>query len=208
MTKRPNIPSPSVAAMSPRPSNGAAAGLAALEDMVTKAKGDPAATRTLRCRTVAQGRFSQLNYIRNLPPQPVMEDEPDSSRPGGLLSESLAPNASEALLAALGSCLAVGIHANAVAQGIPVHALELQVEADINTTAVWGVGDLNPKTIGFESVRVHVRMQADATRDTLLALVRHATLWSPVANTIHNPVHLDVTLDAAAAAEPDVAGAA
>jgi len=27
--------------------------------------------------------------------------------------------------------------------------------------------------------------------------VRHATLWSPVANTLHNPVHLDVTLEPA-----------
>lgn len=176
--------------------NGMALGSAALEALVIKAKADPAATRTLRCRTVAQGRFSQLNYIRNLPPQPVMEDEPD---PGpGLLSESYAPNASEALLAALGSCLAVGIHANAVAQGIPVQSLELHVEADINTTAVWGSGDLHPKAIGFEAVRVQVQMQADAPYDALLALIRHATLWSPVANTIHNPVHLDVTLAAAA----------
>ena len=124
-----------------------------------------------------------------------MEDEPDS-HDAGLGSESLAPNASEALLAALGSCLAVGIQANAVARGIPVQSLVLHVEASINTTAVWGSSDLHPKTIGFESVRVQVQMQADAPRDALLALIRHATLWSPVANTIHNPVHLDVVLGA------------
>jgi len=161
-----------------------------LDNLVAKGKADPAATRTLRCHTVAQGRFHQLNYIRNLPPQPVMEDEPE-----GLLAEAIAPNASEALLAAFGSCLAVGIHANAVAQGIPIRALELELEADINTTAVWGAGDLNPKTIGFEAVRVSVRMDADAPRASLKELVKHATLWSPVANTLHNPVHLDVVLE-------------
>ncbi len=37
-------------------------------------------------------------------------------------------------------------------------------------------------------------LDAEAPREQLEALVRHATLWSPVANTLHNPVHLDVTL--------------
>ncbi|WP_375455114.1 OsmC family protein [uncultured Methylobacterium sp.] len=160
-----------------------------LDIVVAKGKADPTAIRTLRCRTVAQGRLHQLNYIRDLPPQPVMEDEPE-----GLLGESTAPNASEALLAAFGSCLSIGIHANALAQGIPIRSLELNVEADINMTSVWGTGDLHPKTIGFETIRVSVRMDADASRKTLAALVNHTVLWSPVANTLHNPVHLDVTL--------------
>ena len=157
--------------------------------MVAAAKADPSTVRTLRCRTVAQGRFAQLNYIRDLPPQPVMEEQG-----GGLLSETDAPNASEALLAAFGSCLAVGIHANAVAQNIPISSLELDVTGDINMTAVWGAGDLTPKTIGFETIRVLVHIVAEAPRTVLEALVRHATLWSPVANTLHNPVHLDIHL--------------
>lgn len=162
---------------------------AEIDALIAKGKADPMAVRTLRCRTVAEGRFRQLNYIRNLPPQPVTEPETE-----GLMAEAVAPNASEALLAAFGSCLAVGIHANAVAQGIPIRGLAVELEADINTTAVWGAGDLNPKTIGFESVRVLVRLEADAPRKLLERLVEHATLWSPVANTLHNPVHLDVTL--------------
>lgn len=166
-------------------------GVVMIDVLVAKGEADPTATRTLRSRTVARGRLSQLSYIRNLPPQPVMEDEPD-----GPLGEAAAPNASEALLAAFGSCLALGIQANAVAQGILIRGLELDVAADLNTSAVWGAGDLNPKTIGFESVRVSVHLQADAPRETLEALVKHATLWSPVANTLHNPVHLDVTLQA------------
>jgi uncharacterized OsmC-like protein len=160
-----------------------------LEAVISDGKADPTAVRTLRCRTVAQGRLSQMNYIRNLPPQPVMEDEPK-----GLLGESMAPNASEALLAALGSCLSIGIHANALAQGIPIRSLELHVEADINMTSVWGSGDLHPKTIGFESIRVSVAMDADASRKALAALIKHTVMWSPVANTLHNPVHLDVAL--------------
>nr|WP_294526254.1 OsmC family protein [uncultured Rhodopila sp.] len=133
--------------------------------------------------------MSQLNYIRDLPPQPVTEFQPED-----LSSEAVAPNASEALLAAFGSCFAVGIHANAVVQGIPVRSLELDLEADINTTSVWGAGVLTPKAIGFETIRVRVHLEADAPRETLDRLIHHALLWSPVANTLHNPVHLDVTL--------------
>jgi uncharacterized OsmC-like protein len=163
-----------------------------LDGLIARGVADPSAIRILRCRTVARGRFNQLNYIRNLPPQPGMEVEPE-----GLSGEAIAPNASEALLAAFGSCLAVGIHANAVAQGIPLQSLELELAADLNSTSVWGAGDLTPKTIGFETIRVSVHIEADAPRASLEALVRHATLWSPVANTLHNPVHLDVTLEAA-----------
>lgn len=152
-------------------------------------KADNPTVRTLRCRTVARGRFHQLNYIRSFPPQPVAEDKSE-----GLLAEDIAPNASEALLAAFGSCLALGIHVNAIARRISVQRLELELEADINTTAVWGSGDIDPKPIGFEAVHVSVRLDADASHEALAALVKHATLWSPVANTLHNPVHLDVTL--------------
>ncbi len=47
---------------------------------------------------------------------------------GGLLGDDTAPNPSEASLAALGSCLAVGLHANAVHRGWIVNKLELQLE--------------------------------------------------------------------------------
>jgi uncharacterized OsmC-like protein len=118
-----------------------------------------------------------------------MEDAPEN-----LSSETIAPNALEALLAAFGSCIAVGIHANAVVQGIPIRSLELELEADIGTTSVWGAGDHMPKAVGFETIRILVHMEADAPRETLDTLVHHTLLWSPVANTLHNPVHLDVTL--------------
>lgn len=113
-----------------------------------------------------------MTYIRNLPPQPVVEEEP-----GELSGETFAPNASEALLAAFGSCLAVGIHANAVAQGIPIRSLTLDLAADLNTTAVWGTGNLTPHSIGFEAIRVSVQPDADAPHASLKALMRHATLF-------------------------------
>ncbi len=165
-----------------------------------KATPDPSATagkpasgsqsvRSFSCRTVARGRFSQLNYIRDLPPQTVAEAEPQA-----LSSEVLAPNASEALLAAFGSCLAVGLHANAIVQGIPIRALELELTGNVDTAAAWGVGKLYTGAIGFEIVHVRVKLEADSPRSVLEDLIRHTVLWSPVANTLHNPVELDIVL--------------
>ena len=156
-----------------------------LDELIAKGRANPAAIKTLKCKTIAEGRFRHLNMIRDLPPYIVDE-------PPGLLGDDTAPNPSEASLAALGSCLAVGIHANAVAQDILVRSLEIELEADINITAVWGTGDTSPKPVGFDAVRVTVHLDADAPKEKVDALIAHATKWSPVANTFIKPVALDV----------------
>jgi len=156
-----------------------------LDGLIAKGKADPTAIKTLKCRTIAEGRFRHLNMVRNLPAHVI--DEPPA-----LLGDDTAPNPSEAALAALGSCLAVGIQANAVARGITIRSLELELEADINITAVWGAGDTSPKPVGFDAVRVKVHLDADAPQAELDELIAHATKWSPVANTFTKPVALDV----------------
>lgn len=158
-----------------------------LEQLIAKGKENPQAIKTLSCKTVAEGRFRHLNFIRDLPPYIV--DEPPA-----LLGDDTAPNPSEASLAALGSCLAVGIHANAVARGIVIQKLELELEGDLNITAVWGTGDTSEKPVGFTDVRVKVDLEADAPAEDLAALIDHAKSWSPVANTYTRPVNLDLGL--------------
>jgi uncharacterized OsmC-like protein len=158
-----------------------------LEDLIAKGKADPKVIKTLKCKTVAEGRFRHLNFIRTLPAYIVDE-------PPGLLGDDTAPNPSEAMLAALGSCLAVGIHANAVARDITVYKLEIELEGDLNITAVWGTGDLSDKPVGFTDVRAKVNFEADRPREELAALVAHARNWSPVANSYSRPVNLEVAL--------------
>ena len=101
-----------------------------LDALIAKGKADPKAIKTLKCKTVAEGRFRHLNFIRTLPAYVVDE-------PPGLLGDDTAPNPSEASLAALGSCLAVGIHANAVAQGITVYPALHRLENRKLLAAVW-----------------------------------------------------------------------
>jgi uncharacterized OsmC-like protein len=152
-----------------------------------KGKSDPTQVRTVKCRTVTETRFRQLNFIRSLPPHVV--DEPPQ-----LLGDDTAPNPSEALLAALGSCLAVGIHANAVARGLELSKIELELEGDINITSVWGTGHIAPKPVGFTAIRARAFLDGKADRETLAALLAHAVAWSPVAGSVRNPVPLEVRL--------------
>lgn len=161
---------------------------AGLEALAEKGKANPKNIVTLKSRTVCEGKFRNLSYVRNLPEHVI--DEPPH-----LLGDDTAPNPSEAVLATLGSCLSVGLHANAVARGISLSKIELELEGDINVTAVWGVGDLSvSKILGFTDIRVKVHLEGDVSRSELEALVEHANTWSPVANTMRNPVGVTVTL--------------
>ena len=157
-----------------------------LENLSAKGKANPESIVTLKAKTVCEGQFRNLTYIRNLAPYVI--DEPPH-----LLGEDTAPNPSEALLAALGACLSVGIHANATARGIALSKLELALEGDINVTAVWGVGDLSEeKRLGFTAIRVTINVEGDTSPETLQDIVAHANKWSPVANTLRNTVAVDV----------------
>jgi uncharacterized OsmC-like protein len=160
---------------------------AGLENLAEKGKSNPDSKVTLKAKTVCEGQFRNLTYIRNL--EPYVIDEPPH-----LLGEDTAPNPSEALLAALGACLSVGIHANATARGIALSKLELALEGDINVTAVWGVGDLaEDKPLGFTAVRVNIDVEGDTDAATLADIVAHANRWSPVANTLRNAVPVTVS---------------
>lgn len=80
-------------------------------------------------------------------------------------------------------------------RGWTVRKLELQLEGDLNITAVWGTGDVSEKPVGFTDVRVKVDMECDGVpKEEVEALISHVTKWSPVANTFVRPVSLEVAL--------------
>lgn len=165
-----------------RPLN--AEGLVALGE---KGKANPNAVVTLKAKTICEGQFRMQTYVRDL--APMLIDEPPH-----LLGENNAPNPSEAVLATLGACLAVGVHANATARGIKLSKLELELEGDINVTAVWGTGDLDEaKTLGFTEVRVKIDAEGDAPQAEINDIIAHSNVWSPVANTLRNNVTIEVT---------------
>ena len=117
----------------------------------------------------------------------------EGDEPPVLLGENAGPNAVEAVLHALASCLAVGFVYNAAAQGITVEALEFDLEGDIDLHGFLGLSDtVRP---GYENVRLTYRVQSDAPREKLEALCDYVQKTSPVLDIIRNPVPVSIVLE-------------
>lgn len=160
-----------------------------LEAMGEKAREKGATIKTLAAKTVCEEGFRNLTYIRDL-------DATAISEPPQLLGDDSAPNPSEAALAALGSCISVGLLANATAEGVTLTGITVDMEGDIDISAVWGTGDTPPeKVAGFTAVRMKIGLDSpDASGDTLERIKESAVRWSPVGNTFQNPVDLSAEL--------------
>ena len=116
----------------------------------------------------------------------------EGDEPPVLLGSNAAPNAVEAVLHALASCLAVGVAYNAAAQGIRVESLEFDLEGDLDLHGFLGLSDsVRP---GYEGVKVTCRAKTDAPREQIEALCAYVQKTSPVLDILRNPVPVSVSL--------------
>lgn len=116
----------------------------------------------------------------------------EGDEPPVLLGENAGPNAVEAVLHALASCLAVGFIYNAAALGIRVEALNFSLEGDLDLHAFLGLSDkVRP---GYENIRLTYRVKSNAPREKLEELCDYVQKTSPVLDIIRNPVPVTVTL--------------
>jgi uncharacterized OsmC-like protein len=160
-----------------------------LDRLSCNAKADPGAgKKTLKAKTVCEAGFRNMTYVRDLAPMLVGE-------PPALLGDDSAPNPSETALAALGSCVSVGMLANATHRGVTLTKIEVEMEGDIDISAVWGVGDTpDGKRLGFSAIRCKVTLAGDADDATLKEIHDNAIAWSPVVNTFQRPASVESTL--------------
>jgi uncharacterized OsmC-like protein len=163
-----------------------ATGLAAFAE---KGKGNPASRGTNKVRTVMQGMYRSLSYVGDH--QPVVVDEPLH-----LFGENTAPAPGEVVLSGLGGCLAVGITAVATYKQVKLTKLEIFMEGDIGNPAAWGAGGAlkTAPEMGFQAIRVKVLVEGDATREVLDEIVQQANFYSPVANSMRNPIAFEISL--------------
>ena len=162
-----------------RPIDGT--GLAAF---AAKGKGNPASRGTNKVHTVMEGQYRSLSYVGQH--AAVVVDEPLH-----LFGEDTAPAPGEIVLSGLGGCLAVGITAVATWKGVKLSKLEVFMEGDIGNPAAWGAGgalEKLPAEMGFQAIRVKVLIEGDAPREVLDEIVQHANMYSPVANSMRNPI--------------------
>lgn len=117
----------------------------------------------------------------------------EGDEPPLLLGGNAGPNAVEAVLHALASCLAVGFIYNAAAQGINVKSLSFDMEGDLDLRAFLGLSaEVRP---GYEGIRITYRVKSDGPREKIEALCEYVQKTSPVLDIIRNPVPVTVSLE-------------
>ena len=161
-------------------------GLAAF---AAKGCANPASRGTNKVKTVMQGLYRSLSYVGNH--APVVVDEPLH-----LFGEDTAPAPGKVVMPGLGGCLAVGITAVATWKKVKLTKLEIYLEGDIGNPAAWGAGGAKKEAseMGFQAIRVKVVVEGDATREELDEIVRQANFYSPVANSMRNPIAFEIAL--------------
>ena len=154
-----------------------------------KGRTKPATRGTNKVHSVMQGMYRSLSYVGDH--KPVVVDEPLH-----LFGEDTAPAPGEIVLSGLGGCLAVGITAVATWKQVKLSKLEIFLEGDIGNPAAWGAGgaEMQPAQMGFQEIRVKVLVEGDASREELDEIVKHANFYSPVANTMRNPIPFSIGL--------------
>jgi uncharacterized OsmC-like protein len=78
--------------------------------------------------------------------------------------------------AALGSCLAIGYMMRAAKLGVPIRALEVEVQADYDDGALFGVSDAPP---GYSEIRYLVTVESSAPDAEVRRVIDEADRHSP-----------------------------
>ncbi|MES2611587.1 MAG: OsmC family protein [Pseudomonadota bacterium] len=155
-----------------------------------KGRNNPASRGTNKVHTVMEGQYRSLSTVGNH--APVVVDEPLH-----LFGQDTAPAPGEIVLSGLGGCLAVGITAVATWKQVQLSKIEIFMEGDIGNPAAWGAGGALqklPPEMGFQAIRVKVLIEGDAPREVLDEIVQHANFYSPVANSMRNPIPFEISL--------------
>ena len=163
---------------------------AGLATFAAGGKANPARRGTNKVHTVMEGQYRSLSYVGNH--TPVVVDEPLH-----LFGEDTAPAPGEIVLSGLGGCIAVGVTAVATWKGVKLSKLEVFLEGDLGNPAAWGAGgalEMTPPQMGFQAIRVKVLVEGDASREVLDEIVQHANFYSPVANSMRNPIPFEISL--------------
>lgn len=112
----------------------------------------------------------------------------EGDEPAALLGTDLAPNAGEAALHALSSCLSVTYAYTAAAMGLDITSLSFDMETD---TDLRGFLELD-KAIrpGLSQIRVKVNLACSGTPQQIKELHEQVMRTSPLYDTFKNPVDI------------------
>jgi uncharacterized OsmC-like protein len=98
----------------------------------------------------------------------------------------------EVMLVGLASCLTAGVAAVAQNRGIQLRSVEAQVEGTMDVRGILGV-DSDVRN-GYDEIKVTFKIDADASRKDIEALVAQSQKRSAVFDVITNPTNVTVSV--------------
>jgi uncharacterized OsmC-like protein len=117
----------------------------------------------------------------------------DADHPEVFASEDNGPTPVEYVLVGLASCLTAGVAAVAQNRGIQLNSVEATIEGDMDILGILGA-DPDVRN-GFNGIRVHYRIDADATPEEIEALVAQSQKRSAVFDVVTNPTTVSVQVN-------------
>lgn len=115
----------------------------------------------------------------------------DTDQPVFLAGENTAPNAVEHYLNALVSCINTTVIAHASVQNIPIEALYIRAEGEMDARGFFGVS--NDVKRGYNKVRVDIRTKTLADEAVLRNLISYSPVYEMVSKAI--PVEINMTIE-------------
>jgi uncharacterized OsmC-like protein len=136
---------------------------------------------------------SETKFISNSRTFNFVVDEPPA-----LGGTDHGANPVEYLLAGFAGCLNVVAHLVAREQGIHLRSLQISVEGDINPARLLGLSD--QERAGFQSLRILLTPDTDATPEALLKWLETVESRCPVRDNLANktPLHIGIKQHVAA----------
>lgn len=118
----------------------------------------------------------------------IVADEPEA-----LGGRDSAADPVELLLAALTSCVSIGIATQAAKRGVQLQDFEIEIGGDIDLRGYFGLdSDVRPGYTGIEYV---VRVKSEADREVIEDILRTAERTSPMLDNIRNGVPVKSRLE-------------
>ena len=117
----------------------------------------------------------------------------DSDHPEIFAAEDNGVTPNEFILVALASCLTGGIATIAQHRGIQLNSVKATVEAGMDLQGVLGV-DADVRN-GFDGIKVHFDIDADASSEDIAALVAQSQKRSAAFDIVTNPTNVAVSVN-------------
>jgi uncharacterized OsmC-like protein len=117
----------------------------------------------------------------------------DADHPEIFASEDNGATPVELVLVGLAGCLTAGVAAVAQRRGIQLHSVSASLEAGMDIQGILGI-DSDVRN-GFEGIKVHFNIDADASDDDIRALVAQSQKRSAVFDIVTNPTNVSVQVN-------------